>query len=124
MALFGKKKQQNTKEDVPAKKQEIPSAVQSFMPERDLTTVIIRPRITEKAMASTERNVYVFEVRRDATKYDIRAAVEEVWGVTPARIRTVTKRPRKYLSRMRGVRTESGFKKAYVYLKEGDSITL
>lgn len=93
--------------------------------DRDLSGVILKPRITEKGVGMSERNVYTFVVRKDATKYDIADAVKALYNVTPVKVNTVTKAPRKHLSRMKGrVVSEKGIKKAYVYLKPGDTITL
>lgn len=121
MALFGNKKQ-NTKANADAPKQEVsPVAVLG----RDLSGVIVKPHVTEKAVMAGERSVYVFEVRRDANKYDIRDAVKEIFGVTPVKVRTVTQKPRSFMSRSRGRRISvKGLKKAYVYLKKGDTINL
>ncbi len=92
---------------------------------RDLSAVLVRPRVTEKAMHQGEKNVYTFEVARSATKHDVRDAVKEFFGVTPVKVNIVNKSPRQFKSRMRGrTMTEKGMKKAYVYLKEGDSISL
>lgn len=93
--------------------------------DRDLSSVIVKPRITEKAVGMGEKNVYTFIVRKDATKFDVRDAVKEFFGVTPIKVNIVNKSPRQYQSRTRGRKvTEKGMKKAYVYLKEGDSIEL
>lgn len=135
MALFGKNKKEDTKaaavesvessvsekKDIPKKKQITPK----LAPERDLATVLVRPRITEKAVLGTDRNMYTFEVKRDATKHDVRDAVRNTYDVTPVKINIVNKKPRHYVSRLRGRKMlDSGLKKAYVYLKEGDRIDL
>lgn len=74
---------------------------------------------------ANERGVYVFEVAPSADKYAIAAAVEAAFGVVPEKVRTVTQRTRRVMSRARGRRVrDSGVKKAYVYLKDGDSINL
>lgn len=141
MALFGRKKEETktsvagtsdqSKTDV-GKVVEEQSVKQEAKPvskpspihgARDLASIIVRPRITEKAMLATDRGVYVFEVHPEATKKDIYDAVQKIWSVTPQKIRTVTKKPRTYTSRMRGKRKEKGLKKAYVYLKKGDTIS-
>lgn len=52
--------------------------------------VIRRPHNSEKGHEYIqEKNTYVFEVDRDATKDDIRAALETLWGVKPMSIRTI-----------------------------------
>lgn len=83
---------------------------------------IIRPRVTEKATAATERgSIYVFEVEPGASKKEIAAAIKNLYKVTPVKI-NVVKIPRKQVF----VRGKKGFKaggkKAYVYLKKGEKI--
>jgi len=91
----------------------------------NLTAVIEKPHLTEKAMSQSERNVYTFMVARSATKYTVANAVKEVYGVTPVKVNIVNKLPRKSMSGARGrVVSLPGYKKAYVYLKKGDTINL
>jgi len=85
--------------------------------------VIISPRITEKASdMAADRNAYAFNVAPHATKNQIRQAVKDLYNVTAKKVHVV-KLPR---TRTRGRKGETGMtgggKKAYVYLKEGDSI--
>lgn len=128
MALFSRNKDtaEETKTATKEVKVAAKPAVNNALPtDRDLESVLVQPRITEKAVAMGEKNVYTFVVRRDATKYDVRDAVKATFGVTPVKVNIVNKTPRQYMSRMKGRRlTEKGMKKAYVYLKDGDSISL
>lgn len=120
MALFSRK---NDTKNKSAAKSKVAKATPSTG--RDLSSVLVKPRVTEKAMRGSENNVYTFEVARTATKYDVRDAVAKFYGVTPVRVNIVNKSPRQFKSRMRGRSgTTRGMKKAYVYLKKGDSITL
>jgi len=60
--------------------------------------IIRRPVITEASMASTESKKYTFEVAKDATKADIKAAVETVFdGVKVAEVNTINmkKKPKR-----------------------------
>lgn len=92
---------------------------------RNLAAVLIAPHFTEKTVMGGEKGVYTFMVAKDATKGDVMAAVKAYYGVTPVRVNIVNKLPRKNMSRTRGrVVSEKGYKKAYVYLKAGDTITL
>lgn len=92
---------------------------------RDLSSVVVKPRITEKAVLGTDKNVYTFEVQKTATKHDVRDAIKYIYQVTPKKVRIVNKKPRHYTSRLRGRKMmEKGMKKAYVYLREGDRIDL
>jgi len=92
---------------------------------RNLAAVLVKPRLTEKAVADSERNVYTFVVSKTASKRDIVDAVRAFYQVTPRKVNTSKSDPRRYRSRVKGrVVREAGLKKAYVYLKPGDSITL
>jgi large subunit ribosomal protein L23 len=122
MALFSRKQADAPKE---GERKAAPAVSTAQPTDRNLASVIIRPRVTEKGVGASERNVYTFVVRKDATKYDIADAIKALYNVTPVKVNTVTKAPRRYMSRSKGrVVTEKGIKKAYVYLKPGDSITL
>lgn len=134
MALFSRDKKEDAKKaDAPKTEekqsvQEVKKAVvasKALPTDRDLSSVIQTPRISEKSVGMGEKNVYTFVVRKDATKYDVRDAVKELFGVTPIKVNIVNKSPRQYMSRSKGRKiTEKGMKKAYVYLKQGDSIDL
>ena len=87
-------------------------------------TVLLRQRVTEKAaLATSDQNVHVFEVTKDATKHSISKDVKKIFGVTPDKVR-VAPIPKKTvrLRNRRGFGTKSGGKKDYIYLKKGDSI--
>lgn len=127
MALFSRKKAADTASAEDAKKESATPAPKSQAKptDRNLASVIIKPRITEKAVGVSEQNVYTFVVRRDATKHEVRDAIKALYNVTPVKVNTVNKHPRSYMKRGRGrMVTEKGVKKAYVYLKKGDTISL
>ena len=79
--------------------------------------VIIKPVITEKSMAGAAEKKYTFRVAKDATKIDIKRAVEEIYGVEVAKVNTVNVRGknRRY-GRFEGV--TPSWKKATVTLTE------
>ncbi len=125
MALFGKKK--DTKKDITkeeVEKKQAP-AQKALSTDYNLDSIIISPRITEKSVAQGEKNVYTFNVKRSATKYQVRDAIISLYNVTPVKVNIVNKKPAKRLigsrNRMKHVKGE---KKAYVYLKKGDTINL
>lgn len=122
MALFGKKKETTEKSAEIAK---VGVATQALPSDRNLLAVIVGPRLTEKSVAQGEQNVYTFNVRRDATKFQIRDAIKALYKVTPVKVNTVNKKP---AERLQGSRSRTkhvkGMKKAYVYLKKGDTINL
>jgi len=102
-----------------------PAAAGTHATDRDFSTVLKKPQLTEKAMAQSDRKIYTFVVAKNATKYAVASAIKEVYGVTPVKVNIVNKLPRKSLSGTRGrVVAVPGYKKAYVYLKEGDTINL
>ena len=122
MALFGKKKADAKTEET---KVAAAPARPTLATDTNQSSVIVGPRITEKAVGKSEQNVYTFIVRRDANKYQIRDAIKATYNVTPVKINTVNKLPAKRMVGMRGkTKHVPGMKKAYVYLKEGDSISI
>jgi len=83
--------------------------------------VIIAPLITEKATAASEKNQVMFEVAKNATKPQIKEAVEKLFDVKVKRVNTLnTKRKTRVFRGRRGV--VGNFKKAIVTLEEGHSI--
>jgi large subunit ribosomal protein L23 len=97
----------------------------ALVTDRDLTRVIKGPRITEKSVAQGDKNVYTFTIDRSATKFLVRDAIKALYGVTPVKVNIVNKLPALRLSGSKNrMVKESGMKKAYVYLKKGDTINL
>ena len=85
--------------------------------------VILSPVVTEKATASSEHNQVVFRVRRDATKPEIKEAVEKLFDVKVKHVNTLVKKGKNKV--FRGVRGLQGdVKKAIVTLVEGHSIDI
>lgn len=114
----------NTKQ---AKTEEVKAApaVVGTVGGRDLSTVLRRPHVTEKAtdLADSE-NVYAFEVADDANKAQIALAVEKLYKVTPIKVAIIVRKPKYTVSRStnRKVIKKHSLKKALVYLKKGDKI--
>ena len=86
------------------------------------TDVIRRPLITEKTTVARERSlVVVFEVARDATKIDIKRAVEKLLGSKVAAVRTQLMHGKyKRQGKFEGQRPD--WKKAWVRLREGEKV--
>jgi len=83
--------------------------------------VIVAPHITEKATLLSEHNAVVFKVAGDATKPEIKAAVEALFNVSVTGVNTVVQKGK--TKKWKGVPyTRSDVKKAIVTLKEGQSI--
>jgi large subunit ribosomal protein L23 len=125
MALFSRKKNAEATQPqetalvatVPAKK--------ALATDRNLSSVIVGPRITEKSVRLGDTNVYTFTVARNATKFSVRDAVKALYGVTPVKVNIVNKLPALRLSGAKNRMVKvAGYKKAYVYLKKGDTINL
>lgn len=87
----------------------------------------ITPLVSEKAYAQSLQGVYVFRVPLNLNRNEIKAAVEEQFGVTVVNIKTLIQ-DGKAVRYSRGKRSYPGtthrkdVKKAYVTLKDGDSI--
>lgn len=89
--------------------------------------IIIKPIVTEKQTLMTEKfpNRVGFRVSPDANKFQIKAAVEELYGVTVKKVNTMNydgKRKSRYTKSGVINGKEAAFKKAIVTLKEGDTI--
>ena len=83
--------------------------------------IILSPVITEKATVASELNKVVFEVRKDATKDEIKAAVERLFEVKVTGVNTLIRKGK--VKSFRGIRgRQSDVKKAIVTLAEGDRI--
>jgi large subunit ribosomal protein L23 len=87
-----------------------------------LYTVIRRPLITEKGMGIKEtQNTLVFEVAENATKTEVKQAVETLFKVKVAAVRTATVEGKeRRRGRFAGYRPD--WKKAYVRLKTGEKM--
>ncbi len=83
--------------------------------------VILSPVITEKATSASEQNKVVFKVRRDATKPEIKDAIEKLFKVKVVSVNTLTRKGK--TKRFRGIKgRQQDVKKAVVRLAEGDRI--
>ena len=85
--------------------------------------IIKAPVITEKSMANRQANVYTFKVAKDATKTEIKNAVEEAFKVSVVSVNTLnTKSKRRRVGKYAG-RTKT-YKKAIVTLAEGSVVEI
>jgi ribosomal protein L23 len=117
MALFSKKT---------TKKEETKAvAAEHAVVRGDYAYTLKNPRITEKATMHSMQGVYVFDVSDRSTKRDIVRAVTEIYKVTPRKVGIVTVPSKNVRSARTGKKgVKSGGKKAYVYLKKGETITI
>jgi large subunit ribosomal protein L23 len=87
--------------------------------------VLLHPVVSEKSYALMEDGTYVFVVAPDATRIEIRSAVEEVFGVRVAKVNTLNRKGKRRRNRRRntfGSRPDT--KRALVTLQAGDRIDL
>jgi len=90
--------------------------------EERLLKVLLAPNISEKATVSAEaNNTVVFKVATDATKAEIKAAVEKLFEVSVVGVNTLNVKGKE---KRTGARTgrRNDWKKAYVTLAEGSDI--
>lgn len=85
--------------------------------------VVRKPLLTEKTVAQQLGGVYAFEVADGASKLQIRDAVEAIWNVKVASVRTSSLKGEERRNR-HGAFTTSGYRKAYVKLKSGYEIEI
>ncbi len=83
--------------------------------------IIISPAITEKATMASANNTIVFNVAPNATKPEIKAAVEGLFGVKVAAVNTLVRKGKKRSFKGRTVLL-SDKKKAYVTLAAGERL--
>jgi len=83
--------------------------------------VIVAPHITEKATLASEHNAVVFKVAENATKPQIKAAVEALFDVKVVSVNTLTQKGKTKRWKGKPYR-RSDVKKAVVRLAEGQSI--
>lgn len=85
--------------------------------------IVLRPLVTEKSSAALEHNQVVFRVNRQATKQQIREAVERLFKVKVTAVNTLVAKGK--TKRLRGIKgRRSDQKKAFVTLAPGQSIDL
>ena len=83
--------------------------------------VIRTPAITEKSTLLSENNQVVFNVAKDASKPEIKAAVEALFGVKVTAVNTLVRKGK--VKRFKGtIGKQQDVKKAVVTLAEGQSI--
>ena len=83
--------------------------------------ILQAPVISEKSTAANEKDTLVFKVLKDATKEEIKAAVEKIFNVQVVAVRTLNFQG-KVRRTARGFGKRSDWKKAYVTLPAGTSV--
>jgi len=86
--------------------------------------ILIRPVISEKSVAQTERNNYTFQVSRESNKLQIRAAVEAEFKVTVIGVRVMSVKSKQKRRGRKTMGTVPGWRKAVVTIAAGQKIEL
>ena len=84
---------------------------------------ILSPVVTEKSTNLSEHNKIVFKVPSSANKISLKKNIERIFKVNVTKINIINKQNRTKLTRGRKIKV-SGFKKAIITLKKGQSIDL
>jgi len=84
---------------------------------------IVSPMVTEKSTNLSEQNKIVFKVPVSANKTNLKKNIEKIFKVNVTKINIINKQNRVKITRGKKVRV-SGFKKAIITLKKGQSIDL
>ena len=84
---------------------------------------ILSPLVTEKTTNFSEQNKVVFKVPASANKKNLKKNIEKIFKVNVTKINIINKQNRTKLTRGQKVKV-SGFKKAIITLKKGQSIDL
>ena len=84
---------------------------------------ILSPLVTEKTTILSEQNKIIFKVPTKANKKNLKTNIEKIFKVNVTKINIINKQNRTKLTRGKKVKV-SGFKKAIITLKKGQSIDL
>ena len=90
---------------------------------KNIYDIVIRPVITEQSMADVADKKYVFQVAINANKTEIKAAVEEIFGVKVAKVNTIRMMGKRKRTGAYPVGRRAAYKKAIVTLT-ADSKTI
>jgi large subunit ribosomal protein L23 len=138
MALFSRKTKKDDVKDVAkvekkakapkaTKEKKVVKAVKADAPvevttSADLSGIIVKPRITEKAaIKADEANSYCFDVAPHATKTLVAQAIKAVYKVAPVKVNIINTSRKPSHNKVRRIWVGGG-KKAMVFLKKGDKI--
>ena len=92
---------------------------------KDPRDVILEPVVSEKSYGLLDANVYTFKVHRDASKPEIRDAVQTIFDVRVTKVNTLNRKGKAIRNRRTGrVGHRPNVKRALVTLADGDSIDL
>lgn len=92
-----------------------------------MTEMILKPRISEKAIGLAETGTYVFDVPTSTNKIEVAKAVEKAFKVHVENVNIMVAKGKKVHWRTKGKRVpgrRADVKKAFVTLKKGEKLTL
>jgi large subunit ribosomal protein L23 len=127
MALFSLKKDTQKKKtttaiDAVSETKKVSSAEPTFSAV-DTASILLHPRVTEKASMLSEKGIYTFDMSPRATQKEVIAALKKVYNVVPVKVNIVSVPSKQVRMRTKNAfGVKSGGKKAYVYLKKGETI--
>lgn len=125
MAFFSRKNKEEKETTKTAVAVATKKGKQALATDYNPAQIILGSKVTEKTVNLGDNNVYTFIVSRQANKHTISSAVKALYGVSPIKVNIVNKRPNVRLSGSKNRMFKvPGEKKAYVYLKKGDTINL
>tara|TARA_Y100000996_G_C22261887_1_gene536245 strand:- start:96 stop:389 length:294 start_codon:yes stop_codon:yes gene_type:complete len=84
---------------------------------------IIHPIVTEKSTNLSDQSKIIFKVPKKANKFNLKKNIEKIFKVDVTKINIINKKARTKVSRGKKIKV-SGYKKAIVTLKKGQSIDL
>lgn len=123
MAAIEEKKEIVSKKEKAVKKVAKKAIVEAAENSDIAYKVLVEPWITEKSHAGLSDNKYVFRITKDATKSEVKKAIEGFYKVSVRKVAVVNFIPKKRAyGRFEGAK--AAVKKAIVTLKEGDKIEL
>ena len=133
MAIFNKKEENTKKESAktPAEKKADKNTAENKPAQSGvnisgrLNDILVAPRITEKTVRLMDKGVYAFDVRKDANKTEVAKAIKLIFKVTPVKVSIINypNKPKRN-AKTGKMGSKSGGKKALVYLKKGDKISI
>lgn len=92
-----------------------------------MSAIIIKPLVTEKTDKLGKLNRYTFKVHRDANRLEIKKAIETLYNVKVADVNTAVipgKAKMRYTKKGFTKGIKSAYKKAYITLKEGETLDI
>ncbi len=84
--------------------------------------IILQPVLSEKSLAGTENNKYIFVVADSANKHEVTSALEAMYKIEVTKVNMLNTQPYNRMVRGRNMAHSKGVKKAIVTIKKGQKI--